>query len=83
MSSYDSYVYIKFSQITAAFDVDGEGFVVVGSEHSECCTQKREKKNERKKAIYDFRFHQFGNMKLLMPEVSSWPHKHFHMRCCK
>jgi len=37
-------VYIKFSQITAAFDVDGEGFVVVGSEHSECCTHKREKK---------------------------------------
>ena len=25
-------MYIKVSQITAAFDVDGEGFVVVGSE---------------------------------------------------
>jgi len=45
-------VYIKFSQITAAFDVDGEGFVVVGSEHSECCTQKREKKKMKERRPY-------------------------------
>ena len=32
------YVLIEFSQITAAFNVhvDEEGFVLVGSEHSEC-----------------------------------------------
>ena len=57
-------MYIKFSQITTAFDIDGseKDLYSFGSEE---CNQKREKMKER--SAYDFRFHQLPIiMKLLM-----------------
>lgn len=49
-------MFVKFSQITARFDLDGERFAVGGNEYSERHNQKK-KQRKKDRMRHDFSFY--------------------------